>query len=52
MDAALRGGLIGEGNWIAMGLPNATRKTLVGQTHDFDPTALGPVMKDFLSRLI
>jgi pimeloyl-ACP methyl ester carboxylesterase len=36
--------------WVAAGLPNASRKTLPGQSHQFDPKVLGPVIAEFLSR--
>lgn len=36
--------------WVANGLPNVSRKTLPGQSHQFDPKVLGPVIAEFLSR--
>lgn len=37
-------------DWVAAGLPNASRKTLGGQSHEFDPAVLGPEVAAFLSR--
>lgn len=36
--------------WVARGLPNASRKTLPGQSHEYDPKVLGPVIAEFLAR--
>lgn len=37
-------------DWVAAALPNATRRTLAGQSHEFDPKVLGPVLAQFFSR--
>lgn len=37
-------------DWVAAALPNATRRTLAGQSHEFDPKVLGPVLAEFFSR--
>jgi pimeloyl-ACP methyl ester carboxylesterase len=34
-------------DWIANGLPNATRKSLAGQTHAYDPSVLAPQLARF-----
>lgn len=37
-------------DWVAAALPNATRRTLTGQSHEFDPKVLGPVLMEFFGR--
>jgi pimeloyl-ACP methyl ester carboxylesterase len=35
--------------WVAKGLPNASRKTLPGQSHEYDPHVVGAVIAEFLA---
>lgn len=37
-------------DWVAAALPNAARRRLAGQNHEFDPQVLGPVVAEFFSR--
>jgi pimeloyl-ACP methyl ester carboxylesterase len=34
-------------DWVASGIPNVTRMTLAGQSHDFDPKVVGPEVARF-----
>lgn len=36
-------------DWVASGLPNAARQTLAGQSHQYDPRVVAPVVLDFLA---
>jgi pimeloyl-ACP methyl ester carboxylesterase len=40
----------GAANALTAALPNAQAHVLAGQTHDIDPSVLGPVLERFLSR--
>ena len=35
-------------DWVASGLPNARRQTLAGQSHEYDPRVVAPVIAAFL----
>ena len=35
-------------DWVANGLPNASRRTLPGQSHEYDPHVVGAVIAEFL----
>ncbi|GLQ55992.1 alpha/beta fold hydrolase [Devosia nitrariae] len=37
-------------DWVAAALPNSTRRTLAGQSHEFDPKVLGSVLAEFFGR--
>jgi pimeloyl-ACP methyl ester carboxylesterase len=36
--------------WVAEAVPNARRRVLPGQSHEFDPAILGPVLAEFFGR--
>ncbi|WP_240231425.1 alpha/beta fold hydrolase [Devosia lacusdianchii] len=38
-------------DWVAAGLPNATRRTLAGQSHEYDYKVVGPVLAEFFGGL-
>lgn len=37
-------------DWVASGLPNATRRTLAGQSHDYDPVIVGQEVLAFFAK--
>lgn len=36
-------------DWVASGVPGAQRRAIAGQSHEFDPKVLGPVLRDFFT---
>lgn len=37
--------------WVASGIPGAQRRVLAGQSHEFDPKVLGPVLGKFCAKV-
>ena len=37
-------------DWVAAAVPGAQRRVMAGQSHEYDPKALGPVLRDFFTQ--